>query len=394
MSSREPEENRSTGAADNPIIVLDAVLSGDPNHRSRQARRRLLAAAKFCVHEAAGVSRAMDAAVAHQPDVVLLSVHLAHPGLSGADPLDLAEICRQLKGGCGKVPAVVLLVSAEKPGIDLPRCEADLCLPRNLAPAFLIEAVRPLLRMHGAERELSSVMESVQAARRDLDRSRGELVDFSMKFAHDIEGPLRGVVTFAELIGQAHPLSENERTYLRHVLSSADQVRRLARCLLTYAQAKRDPLRLAEVPLKGVVAAAVQALRERIRESAAVIHIQDSLPTVMGDFSALQQVVQNLVGNAINYRGPDSNVSITIGARQASAAEWLISVADNGIGVAKEYHDAIFAPFKRLHGNEIPGAGMGLALCKQIVEGHGGRIWVESEPGRGASFQFTLGTLA
>jgi signal transduction histidine kinase len=364
MRPRQPEENRSGGSRGQPVVVLDA----DQSYAVRRARRRFLAAAEFCVHQVPGASRALEAATTHKPDVILLN--------ADSPDLEAAEICRSLKAGPGKVPVVVLLISPAKARIDLPRCGADLCLPRNLAPAFLIEALRTLLRLRSAERE--------------IHRSRGELADFSMQLAHDIEGPLRGVVTFAELIGQAHPLSESERTYLGHVLSSADQVRRLARCVLTYAQAKRELPGLTVVPLHAAVAAAVHALRARIKESMACVDIQDPLPSALGDFSALQQVIQCLVGNAINYRGANGSLSITIGARQGSGGECLIFVSDNGIGVAKEHHESIFAPFKRLHGSEIPGAGLGLAICKHIVEAHGGRIWVESEPGRGASFLFTL----
>jgi light-regulated signal transduction histidine kinase (bacteriophytochrome) len=270
----------------------------------------------------------------------------------------------------------VLLLPSSKIATDLPQCGADLCLPRSLTPAFLVEALKTLLRLRGVERE--------------LEQSRIELVDFSRQIAHDIEGPLRGVVTFAELIGQAHPLSENEQTYLGHVLSSADQVRRVARGVLAYAEAQRARPCLTAVPLRGVIVATVHGLRERIKESAADLRILDPLPSVLGDFSALQQVIQSLMTNAINYRCSNTSLSVTIGAKPGTGGEWLIFVSDNGIGVAQQYHESIFAPFKRLHGLEIPGAGMGLAICKHIVEAHGGRIWVESEPGGGASFLFTL----
>jgi len=360
MKSRRPHENGSGGSRGQHVVVLDAV-NGDQNHASQRARHRLMTAASFVVHAVA--SETIESAMVHQPDVILLD-------------WTEADLCGRLKAAPRNIPIVVLLIPSSNAGAGLPRWGADLCLPRNLAPALLIEALGTLLRMRSAERELHLM--------------RRELVDFSMQLAHDIEGPLRGVVTFAELIGQAHPLSDSERTYLGHVLSSADQARRLARCFLAYAQAKRDPPRLALVPLRGVVAAATQALRERIKESAAVIHTQDPLPSALGDFSALQQVIQSLICNAINYRLPNTSPCITIGARQGCRGELLIAVSDNGMGVAKQYHESIFEPFKRLHGLEIPGAGMGLAICKHIVKTHGGRIWVESEPECGATFLFTL----
>lgn len=363
MKSRQPDENRSSGSRVQPIVVLDAVLDVDQNRASQRARRRVLTAAGFCVHGATGASQAMEAAATCQPEVVLLDSNEA-------------DLCRRLKAGPGSIPIVVLLIPSSRTVTKLPQCGADLCLPRSHPPAFLVEALRTLLRMSGAEQA--------------LDRSRGELVDFSRQIAHDIEGPLRGVVTFAELIGQVHPLSERERTYLGHVLSSADQVRRVARGVLAYAEAQRARPCLTAVPLRGIVVATVHGLRERIKESAAELHILDPLPRVLGDFSSLQQVIQSLLTNAIDYRCPNTSLSVTIGAKQGSGGESLIFVSDNGIGVAKQYHEAIFVPFKRLHGMEIPGAGMGLAICKHIVEAHGGRIWVESEPGCGASFMFTL----
>lgn len=351
------------GSRDRPTVVLDAVFNADKSGASQRSRHRLLTAAEFCVHGAAGVSQAMEAAAAYQPDVVLLD-------------WNDAELCRRLKAGPGTVPLIVQLISSPRTATDLPRFGADLCLPRSLAPAFLVEALRNLLRMRNAEME--------------LERSRLELVDFSRQIAHDIEGPLRGVVTFAELIGRVHPLAENERTYLGHVLSNADQVRRLARRFLSYAEAKRQPPCLTVVPLRGVIAATFHALRERIKESSADLNVLEPLPKVLGDFSALQQLIHSLVSNAINYRRPNAGLSITIGAKPGRSGECLIFVSDNGIGIPQQYHESIFAPFKRLHGLEIPGAGMGLAICKHIVEAHGGRIWVESEAGCGASFLFTL----
>jgi signal transduction histidine kinase len=385
MKTRQPE-NRSGGSHSQPIVVLDAVFSGDKSSAAQRALR-LLAAPEFCVHSVTEQSQTIPTAAMCQPDLVLLNSNAT-------------DLCRQLKAGPGKVPIVVLLIKSPRaakartePSSSIapeasaqpdsastaatpPQCGADLCLPKNLDPALLIDILRSLLRMGRAERE--------------LDRSSKELVDFSRQIAHDIEGPLRGVVTFAELIGQEHPLTPKERTYLGHVLSSADQVRRLARCFLSYAEARRELPGLAAIPLRGVVVAAVHTLRDRIKESAADVHIPERLPSVLGDFSALQQVIHNLLTNAINYRRRDASLSVMIDAKPGPSGDWLISVADNGVGVGKQYQESIFAPFKRLHGLDIPGAGMGLAICRQIVEAHGGRIWVESDSERGASFFFTL----
>lgn len=359
MKSPQPDEHRSDGVRGQPIVVLDV----DSNRPSQLVRQRILTEAEFRVHRAAEASQALEAAATHQPDVVLLN-------------WKVADLCRPLKAGPGNIPIVALLMPSSKAAAEAAVCGADLRLPKRLAPAFLIEALKTLLRVKKAERE--------------LQRSREELVDFSVQLAHDIEGPLRGVVTFAELIGEAHPLSEKERTYLGHVLSSADQARRVARGVLTYAEAQRARPRLNGVSLHSVVMAALQALSKPIKESAAVIQVQEPLPSTLGDFSALQQVIQNLIDNAISYRRRDTGLFIAIGARRESSGHWLISVSDNGCGIAKQYHKTIFAPFKRLHGLEIPGAGMGLAICKEIVESHGGWIWVESEPECGASFLFTL----
>jgi signal transduction histidine kinase len=145
------------------------------------------------------------------------------------------------------------------------------------------------------------------------------------------------------------------------------------------------------VQLKSVIDSALRNLHEALADSQAKVLVSGPLPGVWGHFPSLQQVIESLVGNAIKYRRPDTPLSIRIGAEPRSQEEWLISIEDNGTGIAPQHHASIFLPFKRLHGREIPGTGMGLALCRRIVGAHGGRIWVESSPGQGAKFRFTLG---
>jgi chemotaxis family two-component system sensor kinase Cph1 len=133
---------------------------------------------------------------------------------------------------------------------------------------------------------------------------------------------------------------------------------------------------------------ALENLQAALQESGAVVHYE-ALPTVSGDRTQLVQLFQNLVGNAVKFRGEKTPV-ITVSANR-SAAEWEFSVSDNGIGIAPEHVEAIFVIFQRLHTRaEYPGNGVGLAICKKIVEQHGGRIWVESKAGEGTIFKFTL----
>jgi light-regulated signal transduction histidine kinase (bacteriophytochrome) len=140
--------------------------------------------------------------------------------------------------------------------------------------------------------------------------------------------------------------------------------------------------------MNSVVAATVSDLQQLVSETGAEIEVSN-LPTVQGDPMQLQQLVQNLISNGIKYRKPLLPPVIQVAALHDGRC-WEFSVKDNGQGIAPEYHALIFGLLKRLHGNEVPGTGMGLAICKKIVEQHGGRIWVESQAGAGATFFFSI----
>jgi chemotaxis family two-component system sensor kinase Cph1 len=148
-----------------------------------------------------------------------------------------------------------------------------------------------------------------------------------------------------------------------------------------------ESLPLRPVSITGVVEAARLNLLKAIDESAASL-TYDDLPNVLGDETRLGQLFQNLIGNAIKYRGPDPP-KIHISAEDRGD-EWLFSVSDNGIGIDPAYHERVFGLFKRLHGRDVPGTGLGLAICRKIAEKHHGKIWVESELGKGSVFRFTL----
>ncbi len=163
----------------------------------------------------------------------------------------------------------------------------------------------------------------------------------------------------------------------------------LLRDLLVYTQSGRPhDMKLEKIETGEVLRPALQNLQAAIEESGAVV-TQSALPAVLADQDQLSQVFQNLIANAVKYGRPDEPPRVHISA-QAHSEGWLFVVQDNGIGVAPEDRHRIFEPFKRLHGHSIPGTGMDLAICRRIVELHGGRTWMASEPGRGSRFFFTL----
>jgi signal transduction histidine kinase len=160
--------------------------------------------------------------------------------------------------------------------------------------------------------------------------------------------------------------------------------------LLAYARAGRDTDQVWEdVDTNGVLNWALNNLEVSIAESQARI-TSDLLPSVRGDHVQLAQLFQNLIGNGIKYRCPNQPPQIHLSAAPENERRYLFSVRDNGVGIAPEFHEEVFEPFRRLHGQDVPGTGIGLATCKRIVERHGGRIWVESEPGQGSTFRFSL----
>jgi PAS domain S-box-containing protein len=224
-----------------------------------------------------------------------------------------------------------------------------------------------------------------------LARSNADLQQFAYVTSHDLQEPLRTVSGLSELVKRryaGHQLDEEGCGMLDLVVAGAERMKALVRDLLSYSTTSNSteiPLTLIDV--KSVVQWALNNLQQAIEEGAAVIEVSE-LPTVHGNNLTLVQLFQNLIGNAIKYRGPDPP-KVKISAMPGKA-EWVFSIADNGIGIAPAYHQKVFGLFTRLHGDRYPGTGIGLALCKNIVEKHGGSIWIESELGKGSTVKFSL----
>ncbi|HEX2865559.1 MAG TPA: PAS domain S-box protein [Ignavibacteriales bacterium] len=230
----------------------------------------------------------------------------------------------------------------------------------------------------------------LQEVMKELERSNKELEQFAYVASHDMKEPLRMVSSYLQLLAQKYQgrLDKNADDYIGYAVDGALRMSKLINDLLAYSRVSTKKRELTTVNLLEVVEDALGDLEVLITESRAVVIYKD-LPTVKADILQMKQLFQNLIQNALKFRKSEG-IKVEIDARKMGP-EWIINVTDNGIGIDPEYYDRIFVIFQRLHGKDkYSGTGIGLALCKKIVERHGGRIWVESEPGRGSAFYFTL----
>ncbi len=236
----------------------------------------------------------------------------------------------------------------------------------------------------GAEQQLRRYASRLEATNRELE-------EFAYIVSHDLQEPLRTLSFFSDSLQAdlADSLSGDARRDLQFIADAAQRMQQLVRDLLTLSRAGRAEMKRDPVPLRECVQAALDALSTRIRETGAQVDVSD-LPTIQGDRTLLTQLFQNLVGNALKFVGPDDLPHVRVVATRRDGA-WVVGVQDNGIGIQPEYAKKIFAPFQRLHASsEYEGTGIGLAICRKVVQRHGGTIWVESQLGHGAHFKFEL----
>jgi PAS domain S-box-containing protein len=240
-------------------------------------------------------------------------------------------------------------------------------------------------------RKLNADLEERVASRTsEYLRSNDELRQFAYIVSHDLQAPLRQVGSIIRLLAGRYEdaLDKSAKAWVEHASSRVEHMSALIDDLLCYSlivNAGAPPLQT--VDTSAALAGSMLNLRLSLEESGAQV-TEGNLPTVLGDSLGMVQVFQNLLSNAIKYCGGGAP-EIHVGAEQLPD-EWVFSVRDNGIGIAPQDRERIFAVFKRLHGNEYPGTGIGLAICQKIIERNGGRIWVESESGKGSTFYFTV----
>jgi PAS domain S-box-containing protein len=233
--------------------------------------------------------------------------------------------------------------------------------------------------------------EQLQLYAARLEASNRELEEFAYIVSHDLQEPLRTLAFFSDSLQAdlGDKLADQPRRDLQFIVGAADRMQQLVRDLLALSRAGRAELKRQRVALGECVQTALTALSTRIRESGAQIEVGE-LPEVSGDRTLLTQLFQNLIGNAIKFVPKGRAPQVSVSARRQNSS-WIVGVHDNGIGIKPEYAQKIFAPFQRLHAQtEYEGTGIGLAICRKVVQRHGGTIWVESAPGAGAHFQFEI----
>jgi PAS domain S-box-containing protein len=264
-------------------------------------------------------------------------------------------------------------------------CEVAVALVRDVygVPQYEVAIFDEVTDRKKAEARL-------REAHEELKRSNAELEQFAYVASHDLQEPLRMVASYAQLLGRRYEakLDGDAREFMAYIVDGASRMKQLIEDLLAYSRVGTKGAEFKRVNAEDALKRALFNLRVAIQEAGAVV-TNDPLPTLSGDEVQLGQLLQNLISNALKFRS-DSVPRIHIGVTE-SAKEYTFEVRDNGIGIEPQYYERIFMVFQRLHNKgEYPGTGIGLAICKKVVERHGGRIWVESRPGAGSSFYFTL----
>jgi light-regulated signal transduction histidine kinase (bacteriophytochrome) len=230
----------------------------------------------------------------------------------------------------------------------------------------------------------------------ELERANERLDRFAFVASHDLQEPLRKIVAFSDLLEKAIVAGDqSEMTYSNHVIrASALRARELVNDLLVYSQTINDAQQLRELDLRNEIQLALNDLSEMINETHSAIHLDVSKIRFKADRSQFARLMHNIISNAIKYRKPNQIANVQISTTRLEDNTMRLAIIDDGIGFEAKYADVIFEPFKRLHTKaQYPGTGIGLAICKSIVDRHGWQISIESSPGEGATFFITMPTL-
>jgi light-regulated signal transduction histidine kinase (bacteriophytochrome) len=264
---------------------------------------------------------------------------------------------------------------------------ADLAKVFNDSAGELAQLFEEVQRERAAAQTAQAAL---QERAQELARANADLEQFAYSASHDLKEPLRIVALYSQLLHRKYngQLDANAHEYIDYIFHGARHMEQLITGLLAYTQTTQAR-RVVEAPANAqvVLQRVLRNLEPQMRAQKCTVTFEP-LPAVRAHEIHVHQLLQNLIGNAMKYRS-DRDPEIKISAER-KGFDWVFCVQDNGIGIEPQYTKQIFGIFKRLHGQKYPGTGIGLAICQRIIEGYGGEIWVESEPGRGSAFRFTL----
>jgi len=357
-----------------PLRVL--LIEDNPDHA--QLIQRQLTLAADCRIESMCCGRLDDglrALASSAYDAVLLDLRLPDS--------DAPDTVHRTASAAPTVPIVVLTSSGDvEMGVRAVQDGAeDYLVKTQMAPETLLRSLRYAI-------ERKRIREEVERYAIELERSNRELDQFARIVSHDLKSPLAVLQMDLSMVASRIPTQDPEvQRFLDSATEQAQNMSDLIDGILQFARVQKGESALEEVDLEATLTRVLDALRAEIDGAAATV-THDLLPGIRGHDTQLGQLLQNLIANAIKYRGP-APVCIHVSAELLDR-EWVFSVADNGQGVPEDARVRIFEMFQRAHGDEISGTGIGLATCKRIVELHGGRIWVDANESGGSTFYFTL----
>jgi signal transduction histidine kinase len=355
-------------------------------------------------------------------DSLLAASILENAGMTVTPCGSMSELCAELKRGAGVIlvaeealrqEALVCLkeeLAAQEPWSDIPMTILTLrnserngldifnlfglnanvnLLERTFRPVTLISVLRVALRARKRQYQVRDLFEKLKQSTEELQRSNHELEQFAYVSSHDLQEPLRTITSYADLLvlRQKDKLDQDARQYLDYMQEGALHAQELIQGLLGYASITKRDYPFEPADFEAIVKNALSHLKVAVQERGAEV-THDPLPTLNVNTMQISQLFQNLISNGIKYCKEKPKVHISASPKEG---KWIFSVRDNGIGIDPQFQKRVFMIFKRLHAkHEYPGTGIGLAVCKKIVEQHGGEIWLESKPGQGSTFYFSL----
>jgi signal transduction histidine kinase len=370
-----------------------AILVVDDEIQSRRLLEALLRPEGYLTQSAASGEEALTLIAQRAPDLILLDIMM--PGMDG---YEVASILKA-NPATSNIPIIMLTALTDRSAcLAGLKAGAEEFLTKPVDRAELWLRVRNLLRLKEfgdfLQNHACILEERVQQRTAQLQAANQELEAFSYSVSHDLRTPLNTINGFSNLLGKeigADSASERSKHYLARIRAGAVQMGELIDALLSLAQVSRTSLHWDRVDLSALAQTVLNGYREREPGRVVQFDIQPEL-VVEGDPRLLRDVLENLLGNAWKFSAKQARSEITFGHEKGSADETVYFVRDNGAGFDMAYSEKLFGAFQRLHtAAEFDGTGIGLATVHRIVMRHGGKVWAESAPGRGATFYFTLG---